>query len=483
MRRAARQPRGSNVQSASLTPVPLPLKGIYSQARSAQISGLYAAELENFRPDGFSIETVPTVIWSGAASDVRQRIPFAFGAALQFIEVSPGRTTCGGAEKLRATAGRVSFAEISSNVVMADGTSMPFRYDGAAFIDGAFTTTTGQNPAEFDGVIAHHDRLYFWKTGNDLDFYHGDVGAVTGALTRFPLGRLGSVTGTIVAAQSMTVNAGHGMNDVLVIITSTGEIVAYEGFDPADSQDWRLLTRVKVAPPMSKFSFARVGGDLWMLTKRGLVSIGDTISRGALALTGNFSDPIADKMIAAVAAGIDAGGEWSLAVAADASFAVINGVTNGTSRQFLYWPQTTAWVTANYPARDWENLGQDLYFTALDGRLGKVALGQKGGEAVTARWVSSWFGIGRQGAIAYLKPIIEAEGPLEIRVWVLADHQETTSDLDEAAQTVTLIPDNTANTVSLDGIIGVDAAGYAFQIRIEVTAKWAKILSMAAAIQ
>lgn len=475
--RAAARARGGSV--ARDINIPLPVKGTMVEANTAEVSGVYAGELLNWRSTGASLELRSQHSLDLTGRTALQRIAFEFGPSQDYIEVHSNRVSVGAASIRRQFSKTMDTAHISANAVMADGNGNPLRYNGTAFSEAVFTTTTATSPDEFDGVIAHQDRLFFWKTGDALDYYYGDVGAIQGGLSRFPLGRLGNITGSILCLKSMTVDAGHGMNDTLAIFSSTGDIIAYEGLDPGDPQDWRQLTRLKVAPPVSPKAFVAVGADQWMLTASGVVSVSQTLRDSSLALVNTVSRPIQKKIVAQVAEG----GDWSMHLSADATMVIINRVYQGTAKQFIYRTDTRTWDETDFPAKAWHNLGRKTQFTTLDGELATLGASD---EQITATWVSSWFRLPRSSGITYLVPTIIANGSLEVKVVLLSDHDETGVDISESEQTVTIEPDDPADPggrVSLNETIGVDAVGEVFQLRMEVTARWAEIVNLKAGVQ
>ena len=460
--------------------IPLPTKGMFVEAKSAEVLNFYAGELKNWRSTGASLRLRSQHSLASYGNSALQRIAFEFGSNQRYIEVMTDRLEATVDFWLRDYTQKWDAAFISSHAVMVDGNGKPVLFNGTTFSKGAFTTETDITQEDFTGVLAHQDRLYFWKAGDDLDFYYGDVGAIMGELTRYPLGRLGNITGTILCLKSLTVDAGHGMNDVLAVFTSTGDIVAYEGLDPGNYEDWRLLTRIKAAPPLSKHSFIQVGADVWMITAAGVVSVTQTLSNSSLALVNTVSRPVQEKLLAQ----IKEGGEWSMHLTADATSVIINRVFEGEASQFIYRTDTKSWMEADYPARDWHNLCGKTQFTTLDGQL--ATLDEAGETTISARWESSWFRLPSSGAIAYLKPTIIANGPLEVKVALLSDHDATGVDVYESEQTVTIEPDDPADPggrVALNEIIAVDAVGEVFQLIVEVSAQWAEIVNMKAGVQ
>lgn len=478
----AQRARAGGQGTSRDTAFPLPVGGLFVVAKNAEISGTFAAELNNWRSTGFSLELRPQAEYPSGPSNILQRIPFEFGGTSRYIEITAGRATAGSEELFRVFNGAASVGYISGQALIADGLGAVVRYDGSSFTEAAFTTADDSDPETFDGVLAHHDRPYFWKRGGDLTFYYGDVGAVQGELTAFPLGRLGNVTGSVSDILSLTVDAGHGMNDTLCILTTTGQMVLYEGLDPGDPADWRLVTRVQAAPPVTGRPFAQVGSDLWMITASGVVSVTQSIRQGVLALVSDISRPVADAILKQTALG----GEWQLQTAANGSQVTINHVLDGVARQWVYHVESKTWATSDYPARRWHNLGTQTQFTGTDGSLGQLDRASAGQEEITATWISSWFRIPRSAGLTHITPTILARAPLTLRVAVLTDHDTTAVDLDEAWQTITQNPDNPGDgteVISLNERIGMDAVGSVFQIRMEVTAKWAELVQMQVGIQ
>jgi hypothetical protein len=459
--------------------IPLPLRGLFVKAKSAKVSGLYAAELQNLVSNGVKLVSRPGITWTGSPSTVLQRIPHDFGPTPKYIELHPDQAACGAATYARTFSGKAMAATISSNTLLADGHGGPVRFDGSAFSPCDFTAPEGVEIRRLDGILAHHDRPYLWDSDGALEFYYGDVGAVTGLLERFPLDRLGNIKGTLVAMSSLTMDAGHGMNDILAIFTSTGQIITYEGLDPGDANDWRLLGRVQAARPLSKRAFAQVGSDLWMLTPRGLISVGESLRSSTLALVSQLSQPVADLIATMVEEGP---ADWQLATAEDASTVIINRVRGLTSDQIIWTPESGAWSTATMTCKAFHNINGNLEATGFDGRLARRIPGGSS-EVQTLIWKSSWFDAGRDVSVTYIKPTIRAQGPVTVRARVLSDFNDTAADVAEAEQVLTLEPEEDGGgIVTISEEIGCDASGSSFQITIEIEATWAEIIGLRAGL-
>ena len=457
--------------------IPLPTGGILAEAVTTEASGAYAGELRNWRPTSTSLRLRQQYSITEGGDAALQRLPFEYGAAHEYITVFPDRVTIGNISFDRQFSNPVDVAFISAHAVMVDGSGSPVLFGNGKISSGAFATQTDLSTDEFDGVIAHQDRLFFWKTGDDLDFYYGDVGAITGGLTRFPLGRLGNITGSILCIQSMTVDAGHGMNDTMAVFTTTGQIVIYEGTDPSDPQDWRLLTRISAAPPVSKNAFVKVGSDLWMLTASGVVSVSQTIRDSSLALVSTISRHIQQTLLSQ----IEQGGHWSMHLMADATGVIISREFDGVASQFIFRTDTKAWFEADYPAKAWHNIGMQTQFTTIDGQIATLNDGHQ--DQITALWVSGWLRLPRPSGIAFIRPAINVKGPLTIKVSAFSDYNTAGRNTGDIQQIVEFNVDGGDEYASFDGIVAVNAVGQVYQIEMEVTAKWAELVNMKVGIQ
>lgn len=476
--RNRRQAQGG--ASARATPIPLPLRGVLQQARGANVSNLFAAELVNWRSNGLSLVTRPGLDWQGEPSTVLQRIAYEFSGAPRYIELLPNQARCGDATLSRLFSGTAMSAAISLNVVIVDGFGNPVRFNGTAFSEAIFTTDTGVDPRRFNGVVAHQDRLFFWNTDEPDFYYANEVGGIQGALTRFPLSRLGNVTGKIVAMRSLTIDAGNDINDALAIFMNTGQIITYRGLNPGDAENWQQMNRVQASPPIGRDSFTQVGADVWMLTPNGLVSVSESLSSSTLALVSELSVAIAEEISALIET--DPAARWSLFTARDGSMVVINRTKNITAQQFIYYPLSRSWATGTASARSFQNIGTKPEATAFDGRLGRFST-QNGSEMIKARWVSSWFNVGRAASLRWIKPVIRAKGPLSVRLVVLTDRRDTAADIAESEQTITMEPEgDDGGIITLDDLFGCDAEGESFQMTLEITATWAEIISVTAGI-
>lgn len=443
-----------------------------SRGGNARISQDTAAEVRNWRSNGLSLEMRDGADWAGSTSSVLRRIPHEVAASPQLIDMRSIRLSTATVSVFRQNSIGATVATLSGNTIIADATDRIVRFDGTTFHFGGFTTSTGDDPDRFDGVVAHNERLYFWKEGS-ADFWYAEIGAILGPLTRFPLSRLGSIRGSIATMISVTIDAGNDINDMLAIVTTEGQYVVYSGLDPGDPQDWQLVGRVQASAPVGRHAFVQIGADVWMVAKSGsVVSLGESLRSSTLALVSDIGRPI----MALVQEWIADGGAWQAFASPDGKQIIINQVLADSARQLVFDLESRCWTTADIPARWLHVDSQAPAAVGLDGKFG--TFGRAAGGAFTARWVSGWIMAGAESNVAWVEPTIAADGPVTIRVAVLSDDDE--GEGAEVLQSITETPRVAGAMVSPRFAIG--QSGERFKVILEVEAPWAELVRMKAAI-
>ncbi len=460
--RAARAGRSSG--SARDIDFPLPVAGIFSEARNSEVSGQLAEVLHNLVSTGFSIKMRAGYAKTNTETCI-QRIPYDFGTAPDYIRIKSGGVQFKASSFARTNTKDFSHTSLSNHVLMADGNGDMLICNGTTVAAAVWTTSDAKPVSDFDGVFAHHDRVFAWDS-DELAFYYGpDVGAITGNLERFPLANLGNITGTLIVVSSMTINAASAFTDVMVLVTSTGTILLYEGLDPGDPTDWKLLGRVETkARPISKFAVQAYGSDLWILTEAGLVSVRDSIANGVISLASSVARPIQKDLVADIAT-YGALTPWSMTTLSDIFEVIINIPTGNGFKQYVYTASEKAWSTADWPAKWWHEIGNGSEFTADTGF--RAALSEDNGDNgadIAVNWTTGWIRIPSPGTLYYLIPTIIGSGATDVTVSVVTDQNNTPADIAAGTQVIRLVPDNPGAEVALNELIGVNASGRTFKI-------------------
>ncbi|MCG7492466.1 hypothetical protein [Thalassobius sp. Cn5-15] len=269
---------------------------------------------------------------------------------------------------------KASYTHISNHLVVATAGKL-FSYNGTTFQEEVWTG--GPTATRISGVLSHNERCFFWAE-DSADFWHGETGAIRGNMTLFPLSQLGSISGNIVSMASWTVDAGHGSNDVLVIMTSKGEVIAYEGIDPSDASDWRLTGRFKLPDviPSRRAAFKH-GSDLLIQTKSGVISLSSVFRSAELSAVRNFSEPVDALYVDRAYLGNY--GVWVGLQDPHGKMLILNQESSdGEIHQYVKCLEAGVWVRfTGIGAVDWATFDGKMYFVTKGGTIGEFWTGEK----------------------------------------------------------------------------------------------------------
>jgi hypothetical protein len=168
-----------------------------------------------------------------------------------------------------------------------------YTYDGSAWTLVPVKMTTGQPAAgeikfEYNGVTYQSSTMLFtfsWK--NRLWFIQADTGLawylpvnqVTGVATAFDLGQFLKHGGGLAFAVNWTYDSGDGIDDNLVFVGNNGDMVIYQGTDPAQAATFRLAGTWYIGRvPVGRRGWCQYGGDVLVVTEYGIMSVSDFVS-------------------------------------------------------------------------------------------------------------------------------------------------------------------------------------------------------------
>jgi len=123
-------------------------------------------------------------------------------------------------------------------------------------------------------MTSHQGRVWATDCESSVAWYL-PVDAIWGEWKPFDLGPQMTLGGAIQSLTTWTIDDGNGAEDHLVAITTQGQAIVYGGSDPSDSATWSLVGVYNIGEPVGKpgRNIIKVGGDLIVLTQRGLVSM------------------------------------------------------------------------------------------------------------------------------------------------------------------------------------------------------------------
>ena len=175
-------------------------------------------------------------------------------------------------------------------ILYADTLNGLFFYTPGTDTWAQVTGITGVNETALVFVVEHKERLWFIEKDTQNAWYTA-AGAMAGAATKFNLGPVMPRGGSLRGIYRWSVDGGSGLDDLLVFVSSSGDVAVFSGDDPASSTTWRSIgiwTIGKV--PNSKTIAENIGGELHLLSVYGLLSMQDLVSGVEIAkITGQNS--------------------------------------------------------------------------------------------------------------------------------------------------------------------------------------------------
>jgi len=292
-------------------------------------------------------------------------------------KVSKISTTTGVATELAIgfTNNQWQTININNLLVMCNGADTPQEYNGTALSDMAIT---GATAADLIGITTFKGRAIYWEK-KAAKFWYADAGAYTGALTAFPLEYTTQKGGYVMDCMTWTRDSGDGVDDLFVIIMSTGETLVYSGSDPGSATDWSLIGKFTLGRPLTVRGSANLAADRIIITEDGFVNLSTALQVARVSEKGNVSS----KIVEAVQEATNRWGSkygWEIIYHARESLLIVN-IPRQTSEskpednvynQYCMNTNTGAWTMfRGWQAITFTEVAGDLFMGSSDGHIRK----------------------------------------------------------------------------------------------------------------
>lgn len=317
-------------------------------------------------------------------------------------------------------------------LIAVNGADDLLLYDGSNWtpVDGVSTPAiTGVTTSALVNLNQHKNRVWYIPV-DSLTAYYTAAGAITGAVTAFPLGGVFRAGGYLMAMGTWTIDGGSGVDDLAVFVTSEGEVAVYQGTDPADASAWSLVGVYTIGTPIGRRCLVKLGGDLLIITTDGVISA----SQYFVTARTDKSVAITDRIQTAMAEAVDLYGDnfgWEMTFYPGGSMLLLNVPVTEETEQFVMNTITRAWCRfTDWNAECFAVYNDELYF----GMLGEVRKAWTGTADLTDEIESevlqaySYFGNrNQQKHFRMVRPILGWDvNPARIRLGVDVDFQVTT---------------------------------------------------------
>lgn len=301
MRVGGRRVANPQAAKAEIKTFPAPKMGQVANENVAEASIGGAAILDNWRPTtrGIALRGGSTrhATVSGAVKhlftyDGGVRKMFACTATSIYDVTSPASATeVPEAAVSDQTSGDYSTAMMNTTggdyAVIVNGSDPMLLYDGTEFkaiTDLSDPAIADIDTSRFSHVWVYRNRLWFVEKST-LNAWYLDVDSIAGDAEVFPLAGVFPNGGALLFGARWSLDAGDGLDDKCVFVSTNGEVAVYEGSDPGGENDWRLVGVYQIGRPLGKNATMQAGGDLLIATVEGLVPISQAVNKDRAALS------------------------------------------------------------------------------------------------------------------------------------------------------------------------------------------------------
>jgi hypothetical protein len=394
-----------------------PTKGWSANSLPIEAEEGTAVTLENWFPEATSIRPRKgyEAHVTGVGDAVQTLMPFVSGTTQKLFAAGDGEIydvtssgTLGAAVQTGLTSTKFSYVNFATAagqyLYMVNGEDPARHYNGTTWVE---PTITGATSSDFSVVTSHKSRLFFVKK-NSTTLYYLPVDSIAGAATAFEVGSQLKRGGRIVGLSTWSVDSGDGMDDLLAMWSSEGEVLVYAGSNP--SQDYSLVGRYTTGRPIGERPMFPIGGDLALLSEDGILPLSVVMRYDRLTTKEkSLTSRIVDEYIK-VARLYRTNFGWQMAILPKASMAILNvpGAGNaGSSIQYAYNVSTKAWAKfTGMNAICWELFNGELYFGTADGGVYKAESGgSDNGSAIIAKCLPAFSHMGAPGKTKHVKLI------------------------------------------------------------------------------
>lgn len=358
-------------QIARTASIPAPIGGLNARDPLAAMPPTDAVILENWWPKPSNVQIRKGFInWStGYANPVETLMCYSptTGAYKLFAASGSGfyDATAQGAVGAAVVTGLSNAQWQYTNIVTpggsflmcVNGVDSPQMYNGTTWSVPAITGVTATNLVN---LCVFGNRLFFVEK-NTLKAWYLPVQSIAGAATAFDLSTIFTRGGYLMAMGAWSIDAGNGMNDLAVFVSSEGEVAVYQGFDPTS---WVKQGLYFVGRPIGRKCLTKYAGDCLLLCQDGLFPLSKALQSSTIDRSVAITNKIQDAITTQTTNYGNLYG-WQTTVFPDANQLWLNVPTTGNVSNFQFVQNTISgsWtIFTGMVARSWEVTGDSIFF-------------------------------------------------------------------------------------------------------------------------
>jgi hypothetical protein len=378
------QRKVKRTQHSTPITLPAPVGGLNGRDGLADMPPTDAFVLDNLIPNNTTVDSRggSEDYATGIAAAVETLEVYRGGSSSKMLGFAGGKiydVSSAGAVGAALVSGRVSnvvsttmFSNAGSQFLLGvSGADQPFAYDGTTVTLTNITGLTGSQN-DLHGIFSFKGRVYLAQK-NQLGFYYLAVGAIQGAASYFDLSQQCKSGGYLVGIASFSRDAGNGLNDYIVFMTSEGEYLVYAGTDPSSAATFALAGRYYSSAPIGRKGWFNFRSDLYIISDEGVVAFSQIMSNGEAGVDFEYLSSKLGRYISDLNRYSNVHG-WCANVYPRSNLLIVNvpatsGI-NGTYYQFAMNTDTNRWCRfTDWNGISWCVFNKRLYFGTFTGEV------------------------------------------------------------------------------------------------------------------
>lgn len=203
------------------------------------------------------------------------------------------------------TSGQWNAHIFANNMYLCNGVDNAQVYTGSGTCsDITANPPVGTSIADFINVSSYRGRLYFVKKNTLQVFYHDTVNVPmtsgSPSLKTYDFTYVMRRGGHLLFTLTYTNQTASTSQDVFLAVSSEGEIVAFTGYSPDDT-NWSsagasgtntVIAHYYIGKPLGYRAFVYVNSDIWIITEQGVVSVSSLFQKGEIQVLDTMSRPV-----------------------------------------------------------------------------------------------------------------------------------------------------------------------------------------------
>lgn len=363
--------------------IPASIKGWDEISSKANMEPDHAIQLDNWIPrpgyleirrgsrswaTGVGSGAVETIMAYNSPNTSSSKL-FAVGGGAIYDVTTGGAasiTTITGLSSNRFQYCNFTNAAVNAWLAAANGVDTPVVYDGSSW---ANMTLTGVSASTIASWTSWKGRL--WCTFvNSTNVGYLDNSAISGPVTTFDLGQQLTRGGYIIAISTWTQDSKQTVDEYIAFISSRGQVVVYQGTDPATANTFELVGLYDLGAPIGRRCFLRISGNLWIICVDGILPMSEMLTQDRAAAAKVAPTTMIQNAMMSSARLYSGNFGWQFIEYAKGQLAILNipQVEGQTAVQYVMNTLTGAWCQfTGVNANCWEVLNDVPYFGGNDG--------------------------------------------------------------------------------------------------------------------